>query len=95
MPDAFAHEAIIRLAAFGGIFAAMAVWEILGPRRETTVGRALRWPNNLGLVVLNTVLVRILFPTTAVGMALLPKIEALASSTPSRCHFGLAQLSRS
>jgi sterol desaturase/sphingolipid hydroxylase (fatty acid hydroxylase superfamily) len=70
VPDAFAHEAIIRLAAFGGIFAAMAVWEILGPRRETTVGRALRWPNNLSLVVLNTVLVRILFPTTAVGMAL-------------------------
>lgn len=34
-----------------------------------------RWPGNLGVVVLDTVLVRILFPTTAVGLALLAEAK--------------------
>ena len=63
-------EQYIRLAAFCGIFAVMALWEVIGPRREQTVGRAWRWPNNLGVVLVDTILVRILFPTTAVGLAL-------------------------
>jgi len=67
----FAYEPYIRLAAFGGVFAAMALWEFLGPRREQVIGRAWRWPNNLGVVVVDTLLVRVLFPTTAVGLALL------------------------
>ena len=67
----FAYEPYIRLAAFGSVFAAMALWEALGPRREQAIGRAWRWPNNLGVVVADTLLVRVLFPTTAVGLALL------------------------
>ena len=67
----FAYEPYIRLAAFGGVFAMMALWEFLGPRREQAVGRVWRWPNNLGVVVVDTLLVRVLFPTTAVGLALL------------------------
>jgi sterol desaturase/sphingolipid hydroxylase (fatty acid hydroxylase superfamily) len=63
-------EQYIRLAAFCGIFAVMALWELIGPRRKQTVGRTWRWPNNLGVVLVDTVLVRILFPTTAVGLAL-------------------------
>jgi sterol desaturase/sphingolipid hydroxylase (fatty acid hydroxylase superfamily) len=64
------HETVIRLAAFGVVFAVMAVWEFLRPRREQAIGRSWRWPNNLGVVVVDTLLVRILFPTTAVGLAL-------------------------
>jgi sterol desaturase/sphingolipid hydroxylase (fatty acid hydroxylase superfamily) len=64
-----AHEASIRLGAFVGIFALMALWELRAPRRALTVSRALRWGSNLGLVVLNTVLVRLLFPVAAIGMA--------------------------
>jgi hypothetical protein len=30
-----------------------------------------RWPSNLAIVALNTALVRVLFPATAVGLALL------------------------
>src|SRR3989338_5349841 len=72
MRDAlFAYEPMIRLAVFGGVFAAMAIWEFLVPRRKQAIGRGWRWPNNLGVVVVNTLLVRILFPTTAVGLALL------------------------
>jgi sterol desaturase/sphingolipid hydroxylase (fatty acid hydroxylase superfamily) len=67
----FAYEPYIRLAAFAGVFAVMALWEVLGPRREQAVGRAWRWPNNLGVVLVDTLLVRVLFPTTAVGLALL------------------------
>jgi len=69
--DAFvqAHEAAIRLGFFLGIFAVMAVWEVLAPRRTLTVSKAVRWVNNLGLVALNTVLLRLLFPAAAVGMA--------------------------
>jgi sterol desaturase/sphingolipid hydroxylase (fatty acid hydroxylase superfamily) len=64
-----AHEAAIRLGFFVGIFALMALWELLAPRRALTVSRAVRWGNNLGLVALNTVLLRLLFPVAAVGMA--------------------------
>ena len=71
MRDAlFAYEPLIRLGAFGGVFAVMAIWEFVGPRRIQSIGRGWRWPNNLGVVVVNTLLVRILFPTTAVGLAL-------------------------
>jgi sterol desaturase/sphingolipid hydroxylase (fatty acid hydroxylase superfamily) len=67
----FAHEPYIRLATFGGAFIVMAVWEFIVPRRKQAIGRGWRWPNNLGVVAANTLLVRILFPTTAVGLALL------------------------
>lgn len=71
MRDAlFAYEPYIRLAAFGGVFFVMAAWEFIVPRREQVIGRGWRWPNNLGVVVVNTLLVRILLPTTAVGLAL-------------------------
>ena len=66
-----AHEPVIRLGAFAGVFAAMALWELLAPRRRQAIGRARRWPSNLGIVVLDTLLVRLVFPTAAVGVALL------------------------
>jgi len=64
------HEATIRLGAFAAIFGAMAIWESLAPRRRLSQPRIVRWGNNLGLVILNTVLLRLLFPAAAVGMAL-------------------------
>ena len=66
-----ANEPLIRLAAFAGIFAVMTAWEILAPRRGQSIGRRTRWPSNIGIVVLDTILVRLVFPTTAVGLALL------------------------
>jgi sterol desaturase/sphingolipid hydroxylase (fatty acid hydroxylase superfamily) len=64
------YEPWIRLGAFGCVFAVMAIWEFLEPRRRQAIGRAARWPNNVGVVVVDTLLVRILFPITAVGVAL-------------------------
>ncbi len=60
----------IRLAFFLGVFAIVAVCEALAPRRARTVARRLRWPNNIGVVVLNTIVLRLVFPTAAVGVAL-------------------------
>ncbi len=72
MPDSvLSHEPIIRLAAFAGILAGMAAWEVLAPRRDLHARRLRRWPNNLAIVVLDTLLVRLAFPLTAVGLALL------------------------
>lgn len=64
------HEPAIRLGAFSGIFAVMALWEVLAPRRRQAIGRWKRWPGNLGIVVLDSVFVRLIFPTAAVGVAL-------------------------
>jgi sterol desaturase/sphingolipid hydroxylase (fatty acid hydroxylase superfamily) len=64
-----AHEPTIRLGFFLGVFAVVAVWELLAPRRALTVSKALRWGSNLGLVVLNTVALRLVFPLAAVGVA--------------------------
>lgn len=72
MPDVvLAQEPIIRLAAFAGVLGAMALWEILAPRRAQAHGRLVRWPGNLGVVILDTLLVRLVFPAAAVGVALL------------------------
>jgi len=71
------YEQYIRLAAFCGVFALMAAWELIEPRRTQTIGRGWRWPNNLGVVVVDTLLVRILFPTAAVGVALVAEAHGL------------------
>ncbi len=63
------HEVTIRLGFFFGIFAAMAAWEILAPRRALSVSKPVRWLNNVGLVVFNTLALRLIFPAAAVGMA--------------------------
>jgi sterol desaturase/sphingolipid hydroxylase (fatty acid hydroxylase superfamily) len=65
------HEASIRLGFFFGVLGVMAAWELLAPRRALTVSKALRWTNNLGIVVLNTLVLRAAFPVAAVGMAAL------------------------
>src|ERR1051325_5475914 len=64
-------ELFIRVGAAVGIFLALALWEILAPRRTLSAGRARRWPSNLGILVLDALLVRLLIPVAAVGMAVI------------------------
>ena len=64
-----ANEAAIRLGVFLCVFTLMAIWELLAPRRPLTQSKPLRWLNNITLVALNTIVVRIVFPTAAVGVA--------------------------
>ncbi len=64
------HEPLIRIGFFLAILAAMAAWEIAAPRRRREIPRLLRWSSNLGIVAIDTVLVRLCFPILAVGLAL-------------------------
>jgi len=64
-----AHEPQLRLGAFLGLFGLVAVWEWMRPCRARLFSRLIRWSNHLLLVVLNSVLLRLLFPAAAVGMA--------------------------
>jgi sterol desaturase/sphingolipid hydroxylase (fatty acid hydroxylase superfamily) len=63
------NEVTIRLSFFFGVFAIMAIWEVIAPRRALTVSKTIRWVNNLGLVFFNSFIIRILFPAAAVGVA--------------------------
>jgi sterol desaturase/sphingolipid hydroxylase (fatty acid hydroxylase superfamily) len=62
-------EMLVRLGAFLGVFATMAIWEAAAPRRTLAIGRRARWPGNLGLVVIDAALLRLIHPATAVGAA--------------------------
>ena len=64
------YEVAIRLTMFAGVFLLMAGWELAAPCRQLTVSKSQRWLNNLALVVVNTLLLRLLFPTAAIGVAL-------------------------
>lgn len=76
MPKAaIAAEPVIRLSCFLGVLLLMVLWEVLTPRRPQSIKRLVRWPNNLALVVLDTLVVRLLFPLAAVGMAFLAQTK--------------------
>lgn len=64
------HEAWIRVGVFVCVFVAMALWEIIAPRRILVMSKATRWVNNLGILVLNSLVVRAIFPAAAVGVAI-------------------------
>ena len=66
-----ANEPLIRMAFFLGILLVMALWEVAAPRRRREIPRLLRWSSNLGVVVVDTLIVRLTFPIVAVGLALL------------------------
>jgi len=70
MTDLPAGGSWIRLGISATVFAAMAGWEVVAPRRSQAIGRWVRWPNNLGVVIIDTILLRLLFPAAAVGTAL-------------------------
>lgn len=53
-------ETTIRLLAFGGIFAVMALWEVAAPRRLRMMPRAGRWLTNWALSIANSALVALM-----------------------------------
>ncbi len=66
-----ANEPMLRFAVFLGVLVAMAAWELAAPRRRQDIPRVLRWTNNLALVAVDTVILRLTFPILAVGLALM------------------------
>ncbi len=47
----------------------MILWETIAPLRQLFVSKSLRWVNNLSLVILNTLVLRGIFPVTAIEIA--------------------------
>ncbi len=65
------YEPVIRLGSFLGILIIMFLWEIIAPRRPLNASKSARWFSNLGLVLMDSIVVRFVFPTALVGVALL------------------------
>ena len=63
-------EIALRLFCTTLVFAMLAAWELFAPRRKLAVGRLKRWPSNIGVLLVDAALVRLLIPTAAVGAAL-------------------------
>lgn len=64
------NESIIRIAFFLFFFILISFWELMAPRRPLTTSKTVRWVSNLGITFLNPLVVHLLFPILAVGMAL-------------------------
>lgn len=69
--DVVRDEPGIRLVVFITVFLLLAAGEALIPRRARALVRRWRWPTNMTLVVLNTLVIRLVLPMTAVGMAVI------------------------
>jgi sterol desaturase/sphingolipid hydroxylase (fatty acid hydroxylase superfamily) len=52
-------EMLARFGVFIGVFLLMAAWEVWLPKRRLSLTRRRRWPVNIGLTILSTLLMRI------------------------------------
>ncbi len=64
-----ANATAFRLSIFFGVLVAMMALEAKFPRRARSHSRLGRWPSNLGIVALNSLIARAAFPVAAVGIA--------------------------
>lgn len=74
-------EPAARLVSFVVVFATMATLEFVVSARKLRVPKGRRWPRNLGLTMINTAILRVVFPAGATAAAL----------WASAHHFGLFQ----
>ena len=63
-------EIAARVLLAVAVFAIMAAWEVFAPRRALVAGRLSRWPSNLGIVLVDALVVRLVVPAAAVGASL-------------------------
>ena len=64
------RELWLRLGFFLIALLVLSILEILFPRRPLSIKKSYRWFNNLGMVVINSLLLRVVFPGATVGAAL-------------------------
>lgn len=70
------QEPLIRLSVFAVVLVAMALLEHAFPRRPQRLSWR-RWPSNFGLVALSSLLLRLVAPAGAVGVALWAEAQGL------------------
>ena len=63
------EESMLRLSIFFGVLVLMAIWQALSPRKVLIQGYK-RWPANLGLIVIDSLVAKVLLPAGAVGAAM-------------------------
>jgi sterol desaturase/sphingolipid hydroxylase (fatty acid hydroxylase superfamily) len=85
-----AHETAIRLGFFAGVFALVALWEVVAPRRALGVPKAPRWAANLALAALDAALLRLVFPLAAAGVAAFAADNGWGLLNHFEVPFGLA-----
>ena len=71
MESLIEHEALWRAGFFSGLLVVFATWELMAPARRAEIPRVIRWGNNFAMVVLDTLILRLVFPMLAVGVAAL------------------------
>lgn len=86
------NEKLIRMGFFFVMLIIMGGLEVLAPRRALSVSKLLRWTNNLGLVFLNSYLLRWLFPAAAVGVAAWAQAQGWGLFNHFQLPFWLAAL---
>jgi len=64
-----ANEGPVRLGIFFTVLVLTMGWEVLAPRRALSHPRTRRWPSNLAIVALNTVIARLVFALAPVALA--------------------------
>ncbi len=70
MTELLTVEPLVRLAVFAIVLGLLVALELVAPRRRLTIKRWRRWPGNAGTSVIGALLIRLIFPTAAVGFAL-------------------------
>lgn len=63
------YESAVRLACFAAVLAGVMLWQWLKPKRAYSQSLPARWANNFGILIINTVVLRLVFPVAAVGAA--------------------------
>ena len=93
--DIAAGQGALRLGVFLAVCLGLGLWEAWWPRRGDA-RRGVRWPVNLSLAVVNSVIVRVLAPASGVTFALLAEGRGLgllrAVTWPAAVEFALAVL---
>ena len=89
-------ETLVRLGAFLGTGVLLLAAEAAWPRRATAPSRRQRWSANIGLVVVDTLLLRLLLGAGAVGVAYWAQARGIgllqALAWPAWIEFGFALL---
>lgn len=70
MENILSNEGLIRLSVFGAVLIGMMALEAALPRRDRKIARHVRWTSNLGIVVVDTLVARLLVPLPPVAAAL-------------------------
>ena len=63
------NEITIRVGFFLGALIILSLWEWLAPRRRLTISKAKRWISNLSIIIINSFVIRLIFPAALLGAA--------------------------